>query len=380
MNRGLRFVGEAGASGFRRRLEEGPVCFSAPCRVDVGGTLDIRTFFYPLRSIAPCTVNLALDLRTTVRLEPHAAGRVKVSSRGFPAADFALARVPFRHPLGLFFALAALFGAGGVHIRIHSASPPRSGLGGSSVAAVALVRAFLEVERRARRDVRLDPARVAQIAQAAEEAVAGVPCGFQDQLAAAFGGIHCWEWSALTPERPFRRRVLLRGRQARGLARCLLLAYLGVPHVSADVNGRWIRGFLAGGHRAVWREIAALSRSFAAALERGELERAAEAIRRETALRRRMTPEVVDALGGRLIAAARRLGCGARFSGAGGGGCLWALGPPEAIAALRGEWAELLARRPGAGLLPVGIALRGLRAEGGNGRGGPPGADFSLGI
>ena len=380
MRAGRRIPVGPGARDFRSRLEEGPVCFSAPCRVDVGGTLDIRTFFYPLRALSPCTVNLALDLRTTVRLEPYAAGRVKVSSRGFPAADFALARAPFRHPLGLCFALAALFEAGGVHIRIHSASPPRSGLGGSSAAAVALVRALLEVERRGRRDVRLHPGRVAQIAQAAEEAVAGVPCGFQDQLAAAFGGIHCWEWSALTPERPFRRRVLLRGERARGLASCLLLAYLGVPHVSADVNGRWIREFLAGGRRAAWREIAALSRGFAAALERGDLERAAEAIHRETAIRRRITPEVVDALGGLLIAAARRRGCGARFSGAGAGGCLWALGPPAAIAALRGDWAELLARRPGAGLLPVGIALRGLRAEGENERGGPPRADFSLGI
>ena len=82
-------------SGFdwRKALEEeGPVAVSAPCRVDFGGTLDLRTFSYPLQPLGPCTFNLALDLRTTVRLEPYARGRVKVSSRGFRAAEFAATR------------------------------------------------------------------------------------------------------------------------------------------------------------------------------------------------------------------------------------------------------------------------------------------------
>ncbi len=346
-------------------LEGEPVVFSAPCRVDMGGTLDLPTFFVPLAPLHPCTVNLALELRTTVRLEPHVRGRLKVSSRGFPGLDAPRDRPPFRHPLGLFFAAAAMFGAEGVHVRIDSASPPRSGLGGSSVAAVALVRALLEVRRRGGGggDIAPEPARVARIAQAIEEAVAGVPCGMQDQLAAACGGVNAWEWKAADPAAPFRRRRLLSRTGAKRLEKSLLLAYLGVPHDSADVNGRWIRDFLAGRGRAAWREIASLSRSFAAALQEGDLPRAAEAMSRETAIRRRMTPEVVDELGRRLLDAARRRACGARFTGAGAGGCLWALGPPEAIAGLQAEWAELLAPRPGAALLPVGIAGRGLRAE-----------------
>ncbi|MEJ5359767.1 MAG: galactokinase [Desulfobacterales bacterium] len=346
-------------------LEREPVVFSAPCRVDMGGTLDIRSLFVPLAPFRPCTVNLALELRTTVRLEPHVRGRLRVSSRGFPGLDAPRERMPFRHPLGLFFAAAAMFGADGVHIRIDSASPPRSGLGGSSVAAVALVRALFEARRRAVGEGASppDPARVARIAQAIEEAVAGVPCGLQDQLAAACGGVNAWEWRAADPAAPYRRRRLLAGAGAKRLEKSLLLAYLGVPHDSADVNGRWIRDFLAGRRRAAWQEIAALSRDFAAALSRGDLPRAAEAMARETAIRRRMTPEVVDGLGARLLDAAGRRACGARFTGAGAGGCLWALGPPEAIAGLAGEWAELLSRRPGAGLLPTRIARRGLLAE-----------------
>jgi D-glycero-alpha-D-manno-heptose-7-phosphate kinase len=73
-----------------------------------------------------------------------------------------------------------------------------------------------------------------------------------------------------------------------------------------------------------------------------------------------MTPDVLDGTGRTLAAAARRAGCGARFTGAGGGGCIWAVGEAAAIDGLRPRWAEILATRPGAGLLSAGVAAQGL--------------------
>ena len=58
--------------------------------------------------------------------------------------NFRWMRRRFEHPMGLMFAIAAYFRAGGIHIQIESASPPRSALGGSSAAAVALVAALAE--------------------------------------------------------------------------------------------------------------------------------------------------------------------------------------------------------------------------------------------
>jgi D-glycero-alpha-D-manno-heptose-7-phosphate kinase len=202
-------AGPGASFDWQKALEQGPVAVSAPCRVDMGGTLDIRTFSYPLQHLGPCTVNIALGLRTTVRLLPHARGRVKVSSRGFKSADFSAGRAPFRHPLGLMFATAAFFNAAGVHIRVESDSPPRSALGGSSVAAVGLVRAFMEIRRRARLTAAVDGRSVALLAHALEESVAGVPCGYQDQLAAAFGGVNAWHWRTLPRAQVFRREVLI---------------------------------------------------------------------------------------------------------------------------------------------------------------------------
>lgn len=340
-----------------------PVSASAPCRIDMGGTLDISTFHLPLRRHAPCTVNLAMALRTRVVLQPHAVGQVKVSSRGFESAAFPTHRAPFRHPLGLMFAIAAFFDADGVHIRIDSASPPRSALGGSSVAAVALVAALQAAAERAGSQRRLSRRRVALLAHAIEASVAGVPCGLQDQLAAAFGGVNVWHWLSGFGEPAFRREALPTAPGGEFMPDHLLVAYCGVPHESQDVNGRWVRQFLAGEKRASWEEIAALTRRFAAALGVGDFEAAADAMNRETAVRRELTPAVLDATGEKLVAAAIDARCGARFTGAGGGGCLWALGPRAAIKRLTPVWQKILDGVADARLLAPRIDTRGVALE-----------------
>jgi len=107
---------------------------SVPCRIDLGGTLDLRTFHYPLTHLKPSTFNIALDLRTNVRLSPYKNGMVKISSKGFESAEYPAGRASFSHPMGLMFAVSSYFGVSGVHIQITSSSPPRSALGGSSAA------------------------------------------------------------------------------------------------------------------------------------------------------------------------------------------------------------------------------------------------------
>ena len=76
-----------------KQLEQYPIHTSVPCRVDFGGTLDIRTLFLPLQHLAPSTFNMALDLRTSVRLSPWQKGCIKVSSRGFESAVFKKKRI-----------------------------------------------------------------------------------------------------------------------------------------------------------------------------------------------------------------------------------------------------------------------------------------------
>ena len=335
------------------------MCIRDRCRVDLGGTLDLATFYNPLRHRGPCTFNIAVDMKTTVRLQPGDKKMVTISSRGFKRAQFSPDQAPFEHPLGLMFAIAAYFNAEGIHITIDSNSPPRSALGGSSAAAVALVAAFLFAKCR----LKLTPQnreKIALLAHRIEESVAGVPCGRQDQLAAAFGGANLWHWQPDLDGAVFTKQPVFTGSQLKKISRHMLLAYCGAPHESKDVNGIWVREFLAGHHRNRWKEIIECTKKFVDALTRSNYKGAATAMNHETAHRREMTPEVLDAMGVKLVDAALQSGCGARFTGAGGGGCVWAVGALEDIDRLRRVWEKLLAERKRAGLLDNGIAVRGV--------------------
>ena len=332
---------------------------SAPCRIDMGGTVDIGAFHYPLRHLKPCTFNIALSMRTRVVLGPHTPGRVKVSSAGFDSADFDLMEAPFNHPLGLMFSIAAFFRAEGVHIMIDSSSPPRSSLGGSSTAAVALIAALSMAEAGALGKKLLSRRDIALLAWRLESSVAGVPCGLQDQLAAAYGGVHLWRWHA-GQHPPFGREPLFRASEYRMLEKNMLLAYCGAPHASRDVNSRWVEQFVAGKSRSDWAEVVIFTQKFVEALKNKDFKTAGGMMNREMEIRSRLTPEVLDETGRQLAATGTACKCGVRIAGAGGGGCVWALGEPADVARLKDKWEKLLAPCKDARMLDFLIDSKGV--------------------
>ncbi|MCG6909133.1 MAG: galactokinase [Deltaproteobacteria bacterium] len=349
------------STAMRELLKSGAVKASAPCRIDMGGTLDLSTFFLPLRFVRPCTFNIALALRTTVVLEPWEKERIRISSRGFEDAEFYAGQAPFNHPLGFMFAVANYFGAAGVRITIDSSSPPRSALGGSSAAAVALVAAFGAALRRAGRGGSITRRRAALLAHALESSVAGVPCGLQDHLAAAYGGVNAWYWPENIGAPDFRRVSVKPPGKAEKLKDHILVAYCGVPHTSADINGEWVRQFIAGTDRNKWVQVAECTHGFVEALSTGDYKEAAACMNREVALRTAMTPEVLDGVGRQLVEGAVNAGCGSRFTGAGGGGCVWALGDVEDIDRLRQIWEKALSTRADARLLDAAVDRTGMK-------------------
>jgi D-glycero-alpha-D-manno-heptose-7-phosphate kinase len=340
-------------------LESHPISVSAPCRIDMGGTLDISTFYYPLRRLSPLTVNIAVNLRTVVKLFPHDRGIIKISSKGFDGAEYPLEKAPFNHHLGLMFAIAAYFGVEGVHIDIASSSPPRSALGGSSAAAVALIAACSRMLEKMGH-LAMSKRQIALMGHNLEASVAGVPCGLQDQLAAAFGGVNAWYWPGDGLGPVFRKKSLIKKNEVNRFERHLLLAYCGVPHESKNVNGKWVKQFLSGKYHGHWAEIVVYTQKFAAALIEGNIGDACLAMNKEVAVRKEMTPEVLDEIGEALVASAVENHCGARFTGAGAGGCIWALGAVEDVDRLKGLWESILSKRKGACLLDPKIDSKGL--------------------
>lgn len=334
---------------------------SAPCRIDMGGTLDIPGFYLMLRHLEPMTVNMALKLRTRVRVTAFRAGSIRIGAEGIETAEFSSDRFPYHHPLGLMAAVVRYFNIDGVGIEIVSESPPRSGLGGSSVAAVALAQALAVYGGVGKAGGALSAEQVADIARSIEAAVAGVPCGGQDHLAAAFGGVHFYHWGTdLQNPGAYRYTRILDDERMALLSKRMLLVYTGAQHVSGDINARWVRDFMRGEYRGEWSEIVRLTRSFAEALSSGAIREAAALMNREVALRRKMTPQVLNSIGEQLVEVAQRNGCGARFTGAGAGGCLWALGEEADIQRLEPVWREIVSSRENGKMLPVKLDAEGV--------------------
>lgn len=343
----------------QRIIAEHEIIASAPCRIDLGGTLDIGSFYYPLFYLNPCTFNIAISLRTTVSILPNRKGYIKISSRGFEDAEYRIEEVPFTHPMGLMFAIAAYFRIDGIHIHIESSSPPRSALGGSSSAAIALIGAYNQLLKKFNQPgVLLD--QVPLLAHAIEEGVAGVPCGLQDQLAAVYGGINAWFWKGKGASQLYIRKPVAEKSSYGDWENRLLLAYAGIPHESKNINGQWVKEFLAGNFRNHWVEIVNCTNTFVDAFASADLPEAVRFMNRETMIRLEMTPDVLDETGIKLFNSSLEHQCGARFTGAGGGGCVWALGEPANILTLKKRWELLLAGIPNAGLLDVRIDSGGL--------------------
>ena len=342
-------------------LEHGPIRASAPCRVDAGGTWDIKALALPLARCVPVTVNIALSLRTTVVLSPYTRGLVRIGSEGFSRVESApVPALPFDPPFGLFFAAVSHFGFHGLDVRIHSDSPVKSALGGSSTALIALIKALSELSLRAG-GIRLSRRRMLHLGYDLEDGISGGYCGMQDHIAAVYGGVHLWRWCYGTGGSVF-ERVSLLDKKGRGeLSRRLLVAYSGQSHESARTNRKWVGEFLSGRSRAGWVEVNRTVQRFADAVSARRWEEAAELLREECALRRQLTPEALIPVTETLIDQAAAAGCGARFAGAGAGGSVWALGTVERVSALRHAWSRTLGAIPGAGILECTVDGAGVR-------------------
>ena len=143
----------------------------------------------------------------------------------------------------------------------------------------------------------------------------------------------------------------------------ILVAYCGIPHVSKDINKRWVDMFISGKNRDKWEEICRITNEFAQCIKKGQYNSAGALMNRETKLRLEMTPDVLDETGIKLFKAAEKSGCGARFTGAGGGGCLWAVGESEKIDNLKREWEKLISGKDQAILLDTKIDPDGILFE-----------------
>jgi D-glycero-alpha-D-manno-heptose-7-phosphate kinase len=310
------------------------------CRADLaGGTLDI----WPLGLFHPGarTVNVAIDLAVTVRVRPAEVYRVRQGESVVEAASAAeLAASPEGALVGVVAAELAL---PPVEIELASESPRGGGLGGSSAMVIALIAA---VEKLQDREPSTPAARV-RLARDLEARLMKLPTGIQDHYPGQLGGAL---EIRMAPGGEVVRRL---GVDLEALGESLLVVYSGVSHFSAGQNWQVVRRRLDGERESVelFSGIAAAAAELSEALEAGDFPRVGFLMGREWSFRRRLAEGVSTPELERLLAAARESGAwGGKACGAGGGGCLAILCPPErradVAAALTAAGGQVLRARP----------------------------------
>jgi len=178
---------------------------------------------------------------------------------------------------------------------------------------------------------------------------------------ALLGGINRWYWNIDKGNINFIQDKLIQEKDnIKSLNNNILVAYCGIPHVSSDVNKKWVNQFLSGENHDKWKEIVMISNDFSESIKACNYETAASLMNKETLIRLSMTPDVLDKTGTKLFKIANNFNCGARFTGAGAGGCIWAIGKSGNIKKLKLEWQNFIDKQDKAKLLDTAIDEKGI--------------------
>ena len=321
---------------------------SAPTRIDLaGGTIDIWPLY--LFHEGASTLNAAISLRAHVQIEPRESGIELVSldtnRRSIVSHSSELTG---GNDLPLLALLARHYKLENATLTTRGESPAGAGIAGSSALTIAACGALAEWTGASTR-----PEDLLTVAMNVECQTIRVPTGVQDYRPALYGGVAAIELGV-----DGIRRVALDVDPA-DLERRIVVAYTGAPRNSGTNNWEITKRHLDGdGHVFdCFERIRDTAVEMRKALEAGNWDEVGRQIAVEWDNRKRLAPGVTTPTIDGLIARATAAGAtAAKVCGAGGGGCLFCYGPPEA----REQIAAALADG-GARLLEYQIETEGLR-------------------
>jgi D-glycero-alpha-D-manno-heptose-7-phosphate kinase len=321
------------------------VIVRAPVRADLaGGTLDL----WPLYLFHPGsrTVNVAISFYAESEVAESGDGAIEIhqADNQYRQRYESLQELSADPKAALFHKVLEHFHLTGLRITTRTDAPRGSGLGGSSALTVTLVRALSELAGNP-----IEGDALINLVRDLETRLLGVPAGIQDYYPPVYGGLASLH---LVPGAP--RRMPLRV-SVDDLGQHMVMHYTGVAHFSGTNNWEMYKRQIDGKKKVQkgFSKIAATSIEMEKALEAANWEAAGRALASEWENRKALiegisTPEIDSAIAGAIEAGA----WGGKVCGAGGGGCIVFLFPPER----RGAVVEALAKVPGRTLDCVPVA------------------------
>ena len=300
---------------------------SAPTRIDFGGgTLD----FFPLYLFfdQPKTINAAIDLGAEVTLTSRDDDRVtlcSVDTGHSLEVEGGVQALPLDGPLALLSRVLRYFKVeGGLDVTTKMLPPHGSGLGASSALFITLAHAALAYKGEAR-----DPERIIKVCNALEAQLMGMPAGLQDYYPPTYGGINCIH---LDLEGVWVEPMDEQGTFINELQRYIVLSYTNITHHSGTTNWGKLRNFFDRVPRTVdcLHNIERTAQHFYQAFTAHDFEKIGTLLKEEWENRKGLSHAVTSPKIDRIIAGTYSAGAwGSKLCGAGGGGCMVTLAPPE---------------------------------------------------
>lgn len=304
----------------------------APLRLALaGGGTDVSPYS---EDFGGAVLNLTIDRHAYAFIAPSPDWKIRFIATDldleetYPLDLKAIANSPLRLHAAVYKRMVIDFAGGRplpITVRTSADAPPGSGLGTSSALVVALVEAF-----RSLLELPLGPYEVAHLAYHIERIDLGLAGGKQDQYAAAFGGINYLEFMA--DDRVIVNPLRIARAVQNELETSLVTCFSGISRSSETIIEQQRQGMTErkGSTLDALHRLKADALEMKQALLLGDIPRMAQVLQRSWLAKKATaagisTPEIE-----RLHQAAMRAGALAgKVSGAGGGGFIMFLVPPE---------------------------------------------------
>ncbi|MGW8226480.1 MAG: GHMP family kinase ATP-binding protein [Anaerolineales bacterium] len=215
---------------------------------------------------AHATISAAVDLRAYAEIESHKKYIFKLKGSDTPSIEFDPSELPIPYQghtdllnasINRLFAFSPEFRSRifkrGFLLRVWSDVPRQSGLGGSSLfvlLTLAAMREFYELDRQIHNDYL-----ISELAQRIEEIELGITCGFADRYVPLFGGLAYIDYHGKLEHKPIGDEPFATYEQLDHHVASLPLVGIvtGVQHESGDVHGRMRSLYLE--QHAQWQQI-----------------------------------------------------------------------------------------------------------------------------
>jgi len=304
----------------------------APLRLGLaGGGTDVSPYS---DEYGGAVLNATLDRYAFAFVEPSDDQKIKFAAddleieESFPLETDAIRTATLKLHAAVYRRMFAEFGDGRPHaltVRTAVDAPPGSGLGSSSALVVALVEAF-----RALMNIPLGPYEVARLACEIERVDLAIAGGKQDPYAAVFGGLNFIEF--LPNGRVIVNPLRVPRSVVNELETSLVVCFSGVSRFSGEIIDQQQKGMFENSPKTIssMHKLKNDAMEMKEALLRADVRSMAQILRSSWIAKKETANLVSTARIEDLIALAEQMGAmGGKVSGAGGGGFIMFLVPPE---------------------------------------------------